>query len=292
MDQTELIRKVRAIELKTRRLVNTYFSGEYHSAFKGQGMEFSELREYQYGDDVRTIDWNVTAKTDTPFIKKFAEERELNVMLVVDTSASGSFGSSTILRKQYIIEMAAMIVFSAINNNDKVGLLMFGQDVQKIIPPAKGRKHGFLIIRELLANEFKDQGTNLNQPLEYLNHLLKRKTTLFVLSDFISDSDFGKVYKITARKHDLVPVFIRDLLEEKMPEVGLINFKDLESGKEFMVNTSNPNFQSYFREQISSKNKNLDQLFKSSKTDAINISLQKSYVEPFMHYFKKREFKR
>jgi uncharacterized protein (DUF58 family) len=292
MNHTELLKKVRTIELKTRRLVDTFFCGEYHSAFKGQGMEFAEVREYQYGDDVRTIDWNVTARAQRPYIKKFSEERELTVMLCVDISASSGFGSTTALRKELLVEIAAMVAFSAIKNNDKVGLLLFHDDVAKVIPPEKGKKHGLRVIRELLTCDFNHQGTDFNPALGYLNKILKRKTSVFILSDFISAISYDQVFRLTSRKHDVIPVVLRDELEQLLPRVGLIKLLDLESNKEVIVNTSSDEFQEVFSAKQKRQKDQLDKLFSRCSTDAIYISQQQSYVEPFMKYFKKREVKR
>ncbi len=291
IDPAELIKKVRRIELKTRRMVSSLFSGEYHSAFKGQGIEFSEVREYQYGDDVRNIDWNVSARMNTPYIKQFSEERELVMMLLIDTSASSQFGTTGIFRQQIITEIAAMLAFSAIHNNDKVGVMIFHDRVSRFLPPNKGRSFVLRIIRELLAANFQQPGTNLMAPLESINRMLKRRASVFILSDFIT-TGYEHAYKMAARKHDVIPVIIEDTLENSLPDIGIVRFKNPETGDEVMINTSNKKFRDEFHQRIYKQKLQRDQLFAQCNTPSIPISLQSSSIEPFMRYFQQRELRK
>ncbi len=247
MDTREILKKVRQIEIKTRGMVNQIFSGEYHSVFKGRGMEFSEVREYQFGDDIRTIDWNVSARFNHPFVKIFEEERELTVMLVVDLSNSGNFGTASFMKNEIAAEICAVLAFSAIKNNDKVGLILFTDKIEKFVPPKKGRAHILRIIRELISFEPTGSGTNIREALEYFNHVNKKRTIAFLISDFI-DEGYDKILKIISRKHDVIAVEISDPREEELPAVGLLKLRDAETGVERWVDTGNAGVRKQFRE--------------------------------------------
>ena len=238
MNRNELLKKVRKIEIKTKGLSQNIFAGEYHSAFKGRGMTFSEVREYQYGDDVRDIDWNVTARYGKPYVKVYEEERELTVMLMVDVSGSKDFGAVGMSKREMMAEIAATLAFSAIQNNDKVGVLFFSDKIEKFIPPKKGRKHILLVIRELLDFEASSPGTDINHALEYLTSALKKRCTTFLVSDFIDDGDYYKALSIANHKHDLIAVQVYDKRETQMPNVGLVKMLDAETGAQRWVNTS------------------------------------------------------
>jgi uncharacterized protein (DUF58 family) len=236
METRELLKKVRQVEIKTRGLVNQIFSGEYHSVFKGRGMEFSEVREYQFGDDIRSIDWNVSARLDRPFVKVFEEERELTVMLLVDLSGSGEFGSAAQMKNEVAAEICAVLAFSAIKNNDKVGLIMFTDRIEKFVPPKKGRAHILRIIRELISPQIGGTGTSIRGALEYFNHVSKKKTIAFLISDFI-DQGYDTILNIVARKHDVIAVQITDPREESLPDAGPLFLRDAETGERRWVDT-------------------------------------------------------
>lgn len=291
METKELLKRVRKIEIKTRGLSNQIFSGEYHSAFKGRGMAFSEVREYQPGDEIRTIDWNVTAKLNHPYVKVFEEERELTVMLLVDVSASGLFGSRNQRKKDTIAEICAVLSFSAIQNNDKIGVIFFSNKVEKFIPPKKGRSHTLRIISELINFRPEQKETDLNEALRYLSNAIKKRSIAFVISDFIAEG-FEDALKISNKKHDVVALQVHDVMEQEMPNVGLVPFEDLETGKVYWVDTSSKNW----RKQYSAlKRRQLDQLqnmFKRAGVDFAQIATDKSYVQPLMGLFKRREAKR
>lgn len=284
----ELLKQVKQIEIKTRNVVNEVFSGEYHSAFKGRGMEFAEVREYQVGDDIRSIDWNVTARSGSPFVKVFEEERELTVMLVVDMSGSLLFGSEDKTKQQIAAELAAILAFSAMKNNDKVGLILFTDRIEKFVVPKKGRSHGLRIIREILS--FKPEGntTDIKGALEYLNHTIKRKSIAFLISDFM-DEGYEKVLNIVGKKHDLIGVVLQDPRETDIPKSGLIKFKDAETGVLRYIDTSNKNIMRQFRSRIEENNARRKSLFVKSRLDAIEINTAESYVKPLANFFRKRE---
>src|SRR5512135_2255316 len=231
METKELLKKVRQLEIRTRGMVNQVFSGEYHSVFKGRGMEFSEVREYQFGDEIRTIDWNVTARLDHPYVKVFEEERELTVILLVDMSGSQFFGSQTSLKRDIAVELSAILAFSAMKNNDKVGAILFTDQVEKVIPPRKGQTHALRIVRELLSFEPTSTRTNLQSALQYLNHLQKRRAIVFLISDFM-DSGYEAALRIVGRRHDLVGIVLLDPREQELPQVGLLTLRDAETGRE------------------------------------------------------------
>ncbi|MEN8193472.1 MAG: DUF58 domain-containing protein [Bacteroidota bacterium] len=284
----ELLKQVKQIEIKTRNVVNEVFSGEYHSVFKGRGMEFSEVREYQIGDDIRSIDWNVTARFGHPFIKIFEEERELTVMLVIDMSGSLLFGSVDKTKQQIAAELSAILAFSAMKNNDKVGLILFTDRIEKFVPPKKGRSHGLRIIREVLS--FKPEGntTDIKGALEYLNHTIKRKSIAFLISDYI-DSGYDKIMNIVGKKHDLIGVVLKDPRELQIPKSGLIKFKDAETGTLRYIDTNNKKVRSSFEETLHFHDTMRKNIFMKSRLDAINIDISESYVKPLVNFFRKRE---
>jgi uncharacterized protein (DUF58 family) len=288
METRELLKKVRQIEIKTRGVVNQIFSGEYHSVFKGRGMEFSEVREYQYGDDIRTIDWNVSARFNHPFVKIFEEERELTVMLAVDFSRSGAFGSGTQMKNEIAAEICAVLAFSAIKNNDKVGLILFTDTVEKFVPPKKGRGHILRIIRELVSFEPQGTGTNIRQALEFFNHVSKKRTITFVVSDFIDDG-FERILRTISRKHDVIAVELSDPREENLPPIGLMKFRDAETGKERWVDTADPAVRSTFVQYWSTRRRERRSLFVHSKVDAIRVRIDRPYIKPIVDFFKLRE---
>ncbi|MCB9000055.1 MAG: DUF58 domain-containing protein [Bacteroidales bacterium] len=287
VDASDLIRKVRKIEIKTRGLSQQVFAGEYHSAFKGRGVMFSEVREYQYGDDIRNIDWNVTARFNHPFVKVFEEERELTVLLLVDTSGSRDFGSVSQLRRNILTEISAVLSFSAIQNNDKIGLILFSDRVEKFIPPKKGRKHILYIIRELLGFEPQSPKTDLTEPLVYLTNAIKKRCTAFVLSDFISPS-FDDALKIASRKHDIVALQVYDQRDKEIPDAGLMQFQDSESGKLKWVDTSLASVRQQYKENWAKRQQRLVNTFTRSGVDYTSVSTAEDYVKPLITLFKNR----
>ena len=288
METTELIKKVRKIEIKTRGLSHNIFAGQYHSAFKGRGMSFSEVREYQYGDDVRDIDWNVTARFNKPFVKVFEEERELTVMLIVDLSDSLDFGTVKQTKRDMVTEIAATIAFAAIQNNDKIGVIFFTDKVEKFIPPQKGRKHILYIIRELINFEPQSQRTDLKVPLEFLTNAIKKRCTAFMISDFIDDSDYRNAMTIANRKHDLVAIQVYDRRLAQMPKIGLVKFRDAETGEEVYVDTSSSKVQAYQREWWKAQVARLNEIFNKSRVDSVSISTGQDYVKALLNLFAKR----
>jgi uncharacterized protein (DUF58 family) len=288
METTELLKKVRTIEIKTRGLSNHIFSGEYHSAFKGRGMSFSEVRDYQPGDDIRSIDWNVTARFNTPYVKVFEEERELTVVLLVDVSGSGKFGSNVQFKNELITELCAVIAFSAIQNNDKIGLLFFSDRIEKFIPPKKGKTHILRIIRELIEFKPESNGTNLTQALQYLNNAIKKRSIAFILSDFMDSTLNETILTITNKKHDLVALRIYDQREAVMPNVGMVNMIDAETGITRVVDTSSKlirdNYAKYWNEQ----DKKITNTLAKSGVDTVKLRTDESYVQPLMNMFKRR----
>ena len=288
MDTRELLKKVRLIEIKTRGMVNQVFSGEYHSVFKGRGMEFSEVREYQFGDDIRSIDWNVSARFNHPFVKIFEEERELTVMLVVDFSRSGNFGTGQQLKNEIAAEICAVLAFSAIKNNDKVGLILFTDKIEKFVPPKKGRAHILRIIRELVSFEPTGSGTNIRQALEYFNHVNKKRSIAFLISDFI-DEGYDKILRIISRKHDIIAVEISDPREETLPDVGMMKLRDAETNQERWIDTSSAAVRSTFRKYWEARRAERRHLFIRSKVDAIPVRIDRPYIKPIVDFFKLRE---
>jgi len=287
MDTKELIKKVRKIEIKTKGLSNQIFSGEYHSAFKGRGMAFSEVREYAVGDEIRTIDWNVTARFNEPFVKVFEEERELTVMLLVDVSASEMFGTRNQIKRETITELCAVLAFSAVSNNDRIGLVMFSDQIEMFIPPKKGKSHILRIIRELINFEPTHTGTDISGVLKYFTKMVKKKSIAFVLSDFVS-TDFSDAIKIASRKHDVVALKVRDKAETELPNIGVAQFKDLESGESKWVNTSSKKIREKYRQESEEKENELRELFRRSKTDFAEIWTDEEYIKPLMNLFENR----
>jgi len=293
MEHTELLKKVRRIEIKSRGLSRNIFAGEYHSAFKGRGMAFSEVREYQYGDDIRNIDWNVTARYNKPFIKVFEEERELTVMLVIDVSGSRMFGTFDKYKKNVITEIAAVLAFSAIQNNDKIGVIFFSDQIEKFIPPKKGRSHILRIIRELIDFEPDHAGTNINLALQYLSNAIKKRCTAFIISDFIDENhDLQKALNISNNKHDMVALRIFDERETELPPVGFMKMKDAETGNYLWVDTSSPTVRGSYRHWWKEHNKVLDTAFTKTGVDYVSINTREDYVRSLMSLFKKRESRR
>lgn len=288
MDTREILKKVRLIEIKTRGMVNQIFSGEYHSVFKGRGIEFSEVREYQYGDDIRSIDWNVSARFNHPFVKIFEEERELTVMLLVDFSGSGNFGTSRQLKSEIAAEICAVLAFSAIKNNDKVGLVLFTDRIETFVPPKKGRAHILRIIRELLSFQPQGTGTNIRQALEYFNHVNKKRTIAFIISDFIDDG-YDRILRIIARRHDVIGVELADPREEQLSNSGIIKFRDAETGKDRWIDTGDPAVRREFAWYWKTLRAERRTMFLRSKVDAIHIRVDRPYVKPIVDFFKMRE---
>jgi uncharacterized protein (DUF58 family) len=288
METSELLKKVRKIEIKTRGLSSQIFSGEYHSAFKGRGMAFSEVREYIPGDDIRSIDWNVTARFNTPFVKVFEEERELSVVLLVDVSASGAFGTSKQMKQELITELCAVVAFSASQNNDKIGVIFFSDKIEKFIPPKKGKSHVLRIIRELLEFKPENKATNLEIALKYLTNVIKKRSIVFFISDFFAENNYNDALKIANKKHDLVALRIIDKTEFDLPEVGLVKLRDNETGKIFWVDTSDKVFRKKFTVNKLKFEDDLKDLFNRSGIDATNIYTHESYIKPLMNLFKKR----
>jgi uncharacterized protein (DUF58 family) len=287
MDTTELLKRVRRIEIKTKGLSQHIFAGEYHSAFKGKGMAFSEVREYQYGDDIRNIDWNVTARFNHPYVKIYEEERELTVMLLVDVSGSREFASQHQLKKDLITEIAAVLAFSAISNNDKIGAILFSDVIEKFIPPKKGRQHTLRILRELINYEPQSRGTNISAALQYLIDAIKKRSTAFLISDFIDDR-FENALKIGNRKHDLIALRVFDNRETELPNVGLICMKDAETGKKVWVDSSIGQVRKRYSDYWISKSKSILDLFKKYGIDSADIATHEDYVKPLMQLFKNR----
>lgn len=287
METTELIKKVRKIEIKTRGLSRHIFSGEYHSAFKGRGMSFSEVRDYQYGDDVRNIDWNVTARTGDPHIKVFEEERELTVILLIDVSQSSFFGTVNQMKNEMMTELSAVLAFSAINNNDKVGVLFFSNQVEKFIPPKKGKQHILRIIRELINFEPNGKGTNLGAALEYFNNVIKKRSICFVLSDFLAEG-YENPLRIAARRHDIVGLHVVDPVEESLPAVGLIRAKDAETGQLQWVDTSLASVRERYAKWYQDHLNYFRSAFLKSGADTVSIRTNEPYVNALLKFFKKR----
>ncbi len=287
METQELLKKVRKIEIKTRGLSQNIFAGQYHSAFKGRGMTFSEVREYQYGDDVRSIDWNVTARFGHPYIKVFEEERELTVMLLVDVSGSRDFGTKENLKKDIITEIAATLAFSTIQNNDKIGVIFFSDKIEKFIPPKKGKKHVLHIIRELLVFEPESNQTDLAGALRYFTNAIKKSSTAFVISDFISD-DFYHTLTIANRKHDIVAVQVYDVRETSLPDVGLIKLKDAETGERIWIDTSDKRLRTTYKHDWDQRQLNLQKTFAQSGVNSVSVATNEDYVKSLIRLFRLR----
>ncbi len=288
MDTAELLKKVRKIEIKSKGLSNQIFSGEYHSAFKGRGMAFSEVREYMAGDDIRAIDWNVTARFNHPYIKVFEEEREMTVMLLVDVSASENFGTQKQLKKDLITELCAVLAFSAIQNNDKIGVIFFSDIIEKYIPAKKGKGHILLIIRELLEFSPVNKKTNITQALQFFTNVIKKRCTAFVISDFKDKDEFSSALKIAGRKHDAIALRIFDDRENELPKMGMVKFKDAETGELKWVDTNNSNVRKNYIIQSKMRHEKLISLFKRSGVDVAHINTREPYTKPLMNLFKQR----
>jgi len=288
VETTELLKKVRKIEIKTRGLSNQIFSGEYHSAFKGRGMAFSEVREYIPGDDIRSIDWNVTARFNHPYVKIFEEERELTVMLLVDISASGDFGTRKLFKRELITELCAVLSFSAIQNNDKIGIIFFTDRIEKFIPPKKGKSHILRIIRELIDFKPEGKGTDLGLALRYFTNVIKKRSICFLISDFLGKS-YTDPLKIASRKHDLVAIRIFDHFESKLPDFGLIRLQDAETGQLLWVDTAKKSTRDRYHQNWLLKQKELDTMFARSGVDQAKIATDQNYIPPLINLFKKRE---
>lgn len=284
----ELLKQVRQIEIRTKGLVNQVFSGEYHSVFKGMGMEFSEVREYQYGDDIRNIDWNVTARYGRPFIKVFEEERELTVMLMVDLSGSLMFGSVSKTKQRVAVEVTAILAFSALKNNDKVGLILFTDKIEKFVPPRKGNKHVLRIIRDLLSFNPEGNATDIKGALEYMNGTIKKRSIVFLLSDFM-DQGYSKILKVVGKKHDLIGIVLDDRRENELPAIGLVKLTDAETGQERWIDTSSNRVRKMMRKTRGEAVNKRNALFLSSRIDRIQIETGKDYIKPLVQFFRLRE---
>ncbi len=284
----EVMKKVRHIEIRTTRLVNDLFGGEYESVFKGQGIEFADVREYVPGDDIRSIDWNVTARSHTTYIKKYAEERELTVLFVVDMSGSQYFGTGQRLKSEVAAEITALLAFSAVQNHDKTGLLIATDRVEKFVPVKKGKTHVLRVVREILYYKPKGFKTRLSEAFEYLHKTLSRTSVVFIISDFM-DNSFEKPLKILAQRHDVIAIHLKDRREESLPDVGLLEVIDPESGEMFLVNTADKKIRQQFEASARERNEKLSKLFKSLRIDRIEIPVEGSYVEPLIKFFKIRE---
>lgn len=288
METSELLKKVRRIEIKTRGLSRNIFAGQYHSAFKGRGMAFSEVREYQYGDDIRDIDWNVTARYVRPYVKVFEEERELTVMLLIDVSGSRDFGSVNVMKKEVITEIAATLAFSAIQNNDKIGVVFFSDKIEKFIPPQKGKKHILYIIRELIDFRPQDTKTDISQVLKFLTNAIKKRCTSFLISDFIDKEGFKDALTIANRKHDVVAIQVYDQRETELPAVGLMKIKDAETGAERWIDSSSSRVRAAYKDWWDGRQARMSDSFKKCRVDSVSIRTEDDYVKALIALFDKR----
>lgn len=288
METSELLKKVRQIEIKTRGLSRNIFAGQYHSAFKGRGMAFSEVREYQYGDDIRDIDWNVTARYVRPYVKVFEEERELTVMLLVDVSGSREFGSVSVMKKEVMTEIAATLAFSAIQNNDKIGVVFFSDKIEKFIPPQKGKKHILYIIRELIDFKPEEKRTDISQVLKYLTNAIKKRCTAFLISDFIDKGGFKDALTVANRKHDLVAIQVYDKRETELPSVGLMKIKDAETGTERWIDSGSARVREAYKTWWENRQATMSDTFKKCRVDAVSIRTEDDYVKALIALFDKR----
>lgn len=288
MDEKELLKKIRKIEIRTRGLSQNIFAGEYHSAFKGRGMIFSEVREYMPGDDVRDIDWNVTARQNKPYVKVYEEERELTLMILIDVSGSRNFGACGDIKKERMAEIAATLAFSSIQNNDKVGVIFFSDKIEKFIPPKKGRKHILLIIREIINFQPESEGTNIDVALQFLNNALKKKCTAFLLSDFIDSHNYFKSMSIANKKHDLAAIQLYDKRDVEMPDIGLVKFKDLETGKDMWIDTSSKSLRKDYAKNWYNRQQLLVDMTSKSGVDLISVSTDEDFVKALLGMFKRR----
>jgi Uncharacterized conserved protein (some members contain a von Willebrand factor type A (vWA) domain) len=288
METSELLKKVRQIEIKTRGLSNNIFAGQYHSAFKGRGMAFSEVRDYQFGDDIRDVDWNVTARYNRPYIKVFEEERELTVMLLIDMSGSRDFGSVNVMKKDVITEIAAILAFSAIQNNDKIGVIFFSDKIEKFIPPQKGKKHILYIIRELIDFKPDQTKTDISQVLKYLTNVIKKRCSAFIISDFIDKDNFKDALTIANKKHDVVAIQVYDRREAELPSVGLLKIKDAETNTERWIDSSSSRVREVYHQWWEERQQQMNDSFKKSRVDSVSIRTEDDYVKALIALFKKR----
>lgn len=292
IDHKELLKKVRRIQITTRHAVNDVFAGQYQSTFKGRGMEFEEVREYVPGDDIRSIDWNVTARTGAPHIKKFVEEREMTVMLMVDVSASNLFGSGSQLKRDLAAEVAALLAFSAIRNNDRIGLILFAEEVEKFIPPKKGTRHVLRLVREMLAHRPQGKGTRVAPALDYLNHVSSRKIVTFLISDFLFGDEYERLLKVTARRHDLISVIIGDKREAAWPDVGVIQWHDAETGERVLVDTSSRRVREHLALEQTRRANAIDEMHRKAGIDTIRLFAGEPYDKQFIKFFRQRAQRR
>ena len=288
MDANELLKKVRKIEIKTRGLSQNIFAGEYHSAFKGRGMTFAEVREYQYGDDIRDIDWNVTARQNHPYVKVYEEERELTVMLLIDVSGSRNFGAVGVEKREMMAEIAATLAFSAIQNNDKIGVMIFSDKIEKFIPPKKGRKHILFIIRELLDFQPENTGTDISKALQYLTDAIKKRCTTFLISDYIDDNNYQKALSIANNKHDVTAIQVYDKRDAQLPDVGLLKIKDLETGREQWLNTSSSRVRQAHNKWWYERQQQTTEIMHRCRVDLASVATDEDYVKALMGLFQKR----
>lgn len=288
METTELLKKVRRIEIKTRRLSRNIFAGQYHSAFKGRGMAFSEVREYEYGDDLRDIDWNVTARYNKPYVKVFEEERELTVMLLIDVSQSLTFGASTMIKRDMVAEIAATLAFAAIQNNDKIGVIFFSDKIEKFIPPKKGKKHILFIIREILGFEPENSKTDINLALRYLTNAIKKRCTSFLISDFIDTNEYKTALQIANKKHDVIAIQVYDALSAQLEAVGLMKMHDPETKSEMWVDTSSKKVRNAYAEWWKKNQWNMQNALKQSRVDSISVSTDDDFVKSLIQLFEQR----
>lgn len=288
METQELLKSVRRVEIKSRGLSNNIFAGQYHSAFKGRGMAFSEVRAYQYGDDVRDIDWNVTARMNSPFIKVFEEERELTAMLLIDVSGSLDFGTRCETKRKMLTEIAATLAFSAIQNNDKIGVVFFSDKIEKFIPPKKGRKHILYIIHELLVFHPQSRKTDISCALEFILNAVRRRCTTFLISDFYTQKDFSKQMEVCCRKHDVVVIQVYDIFAKTLPDIGLVKVMDSETGHEMFLDTSSKKVRNAHQKYWNQRQQTLNLLFNKTKTDYISVATNEDYVKALLQLFKKR----
>jgi uncharacterized protein (DUF58 family) len=284
----ELIKKIRRIEIRTNRLVNDVLGGEYHSVFKGRGMEFDEVREYQVGDDIRTIDWNVTARTGSPHVKRFVEERELTVLLMVDASSSSQFGTTTLMKGELIAELCALLAFSAIKNNDRVGLIIFTDRIELYVPPKKGKSHVLRLIRDLLYFRAQGKGTDIKEALEYLQRVQKRKAVVFLVSDFLTDEPYDRALAIANQRHDVITIHVADPRELDLPPIGILELEDAETGEEIVIDTSDPEVRRMFAHYAETEAETRTKTFRSLSVDSIDVETGADYALPLIHFFKRR----
>jgi len=292
LNHKELLKKVRRIQITTKHAVNDVFAGQYHSTFKGRGMEFDEVREYVPGDDIRSIDWNVTARTGSPHIKKFVEEREMTVMLVVDISASNLFGSGEQMKRDLAAEVAAVLAFSAIRNNDRIGLILFAEEVEKYIPPKKGTRHVLRLVREMLAHQPHGKGTHAAPALDYLNHVSNRKNVTFLISDFMFSDEYEQLLKITARRHDLISVVVGDKREIAWPDIGVVNWRDAETGEQVLVDSSSKKVREQLGLEQTRRAEALDEMHRKAGIDTIRLFAGEPYDRQFSQFFRQRASRR